>query len=52
MLTDWKRGRASELLPGMQAFNEAFKPNRLLLIGGDGIAIEDFLSTPISKWVN
>ena len=47
-----KSGRSSEVLPGMQAFKEAFKPDRLLLIGGDGIAIEDFLSTPISKWVN
>ncbi len=47
-----KSGRASEVLPGMQAFKEAFKPDRLLLIGGTGIAIEYFLSTPISKWVN
>ncbi|MEQ1533298.1 MAG: hypothetical protein HOO97_04455 [Sideroxydans sp.] len=49
MLTDWKSGRVSEVLLGMQAFNEGFNPDRLLLVGG---AIEYFLSTPISKWVN
>lgn len=46
-----KSGRSSEALPGMQAFNEDFKPNRLLLVGGDGISVEEFLTTPIQKWV-
>lgn len=36
---------------GMQAFNEAFKPGRLLLVGEDGIAVEDFLRKPIEHWV-
>jgi len=47
-----KIGRAREVLPGMQAFNEAFKPNRLLLVGEDGIAVEDFLRKPVEHWVN
>ncbi len=46
-----KSGRAQEVLPGMQAFNEAFKPDRLLLVGGDGIAVEDFLRQPIEHWL-
>lgn len=35
----------SEVLPGMQAFNEAFKPDRLLLVGEDSIAVEDFYAS-------
>ena len=46
-----KSGRARDALPGMQAFNEAFKPDRLLLVGGDGIAVEEFLRQPIKHWL-
>ncbi len=46
-----KSGRTQEVLPGMQAFNESFKPDRLLLVGGDGIAVEDFLCQPIERWL-
>lgn len=46
-----KSGRAREVLPGMQAFNEAFKPDRLLLVGDDGIAVEDFLRKQVEHWV-
>ena len=46
-----KSGRAQKVLPGMRAFNEAFKPDRLLLVGGDGIAVEDFLRQPIETWL-
>lgn len=46
-----KSGRSSDVLPGMQAFNEAFKPDRLLLVGGDGISVEEFLTNPVEKWV-
>ncbi|MDO8465794.1 MAG: ATP-binding protein [Gallionella sp.] len=47
-----KSGRACEVLPGMQVFNEAFKPDRLLLVGEDGIAVEDFLCKPVEHWVS
>jgi len=47
-----KSGRAREVLPGVQAFNEAFKPDRLLLVGEDGIAVEDFLRKPVEHWVS
>ncbi|MGH7796987.1 MAG: ATP-binding protein [Candidatus Binatia bacterium] len=46
-----KSGRASDSLPGMAAFCEAFKPKRTLLVGGDGISIEEFLLHPAEHWV-
>lgn len=45
-----KSGRAQDVLPGMQAFNQAFKPDRLLLVGGDGLAVADFLTMPVESW--
>lgn len=36
---------------GMAAFAEAFHPTRSLLIGGDGIALEEFLSKPVEHWI-
>jgi hypothetical protein len=46
-----KSGRAPETLPGMAAFSQAFRPTRKLLVGGDGIDLETFLSTPVRKWL-
>ncbi len=46
-----KSGRARESLPGIAAFAEAFKPKRTLLVGGDGIPVEEFLSRPVEHWV-
>ncbi len=46
-----KSGRAPETLPGMAAFSEAFRPARKLLVGGDGIDLETFLSTPVDNWL-
>lgn len=43
-----KSGYASTRLPGMEAFQKAFKPARSLLVGKNGIPIEDFLSRPAS----
>ena len=43
-------GRVRDALPGMAAFAEAFRPARLLLVGGDGIAVDDFLSKPVEHW--
>lgn len=36
---------------GMQAFADAFKPRRSLLVGADGIPIEEFLYEPVEHWV-
>lgn len=46
-----KSGRSSVTQPGMAAFAEAFRPTRKLLVGGDGISIETFLSKPVEYWV-
>jgi len=46
-----KSGGRRESLPGMDAFTTTFHPSRTLLVGGDGIMIEDFLSRPVEHWV-
>ena len=46
-----KSGRSRDALPGMAAFAEAFGPDRSLLVGGDGIPVEEFLSRPAEHWV-
>lgn len=46
-----KSGRAREALPGVAAFIEAFRPDRSLLIGGDGIALAEFLAHPVEHWL-
>lgn len=47
-----KSGRAPQALPGMAAFTSAFKPHRTLLVGGTGIAVDEFLSRPAVEWVS
>jgi predicted AAA+ superfamily ATPase len=46
-----KSGRKKSNLPGMDAFSGEFKVKRKLLVGPQGIPIEDFLSTPPEKWL-
>jgi len=46
-----KSGRAPVALPGLSAFGAAFKPKRSLLVGGDGIPLDEFLSRPIIDWL-
>lgn len=46
-----KSGRATDTLPGMEAFAGAFKPQRKLLVGGDGIPVEEFLTRPAAHWL-
>jgi predicted AAA+ superfamily ATPase len=46
-----KSGRRPELLPGMEAFAKRFKPKRKLLVGAQGIALEDFLTRPAAYWL-
>ena len=45
-----KSGRASAARSGLEAFSDAFKPQRKLLIGGAGIALESFLSRTVEFW--
>ena len=46
-----KSGRAPQAHAGTAAFVQAFRPQRTLLVGGDGIALEDFLMQPVAHWV-
>ena len=42
-----RRGRLS----GLEAFDSAFRPDRKLLVGGDGIPLESFLERPVEHWL-
>jgi predicted AAA+ superfamily ATPase len=46
-----KSGRHRESVAGIETFSKLYRPQRKLLIGGDGIPVEEFLSIPISKWL-
>jgi len=46
-----KSGRARHKPAGMAAFSNAFGTARKLLVGGDGIAVETFLSKPVTHWL-
>jgi predicted AAA+ superfamily ATPase len=45
-----KSGRASVTRSGLESFGKAFNPQRKLLVGANGIAIESFLSKPTDYW--
>jgi len=46
-----KSGRASTALRGLDAFSDAFAPTRVLLVGGDGIPVDEFLTHPVEAWL-
>lgn len=46
-----KGWRKKGSLPGLAAFTTAFKTDRSLLVGGDGIVVGDFLSLPVTDWI-
>lgn len=46
-----KSGR-SRTVRGMAAFRDAFDVRRTLLVGGDGIPLDEFLATPAAAWVD
>ena len=45
-----KSGRASAARSGLQVFSDEFNPQRKLLVGADGIALESFLSRRAEFW--
>jgi predicted AAA+ superfamily ATPase len=47
-----KSGRAPTAHPGTAAFAESFKTHRTLLVGGDGISVEEFLLQPAAHWAS
>jgi predicted AAA+ superfamily ATPase len=46
-----KSGRSPRVHSGIAAFNAAFRPSRSLRVGADGIAVEAFLSRPVTDWI-
>ena len=46
-----KSGRTRHRLSGIAAFTKAFKVKRQLLIGQEGIALEEFLTKPVEHWL-
>jgi predicted AAA+ superfamily ATPase len=45
-----KSGRTRQRLSGMSGFAKGHKPKRQLLIGQEGIPLEDFLTSPVERW--
>jgi predicted AAA+ superfamily ATPase len=45
-----KSGRSRDVLPGLAAFAE-FRPARKILVGADGVPVEDFLLQPVKHWL-
>lgn len=45
-----KSGRKREALPGLAEFSKAFRSRRLLLVGGEGIPLHEFLLRPAEAW--
>lgn len=46
-----KSGRAGGTPPGIAAFADRFHPTRSLLVGGDGIPLDEFLARPVEYWI-
>lgn len=49
---EFKSGRVPAVHRGLDAFSKAFKPDRTLMVGGDGVSIEEFLLRPVSYWLD
>ncbi|MBX3746183.1 MAG: ATP-binding protein [Verrucomicrobiae bacterium] len=46
-----KSGRRRDTLAGMEAFARAFEPQRKLIVGSQGIPLEEFLLQPAGHWL-
>jgi predicted AAA+ superfamily ATPase len=46
-----KSGRKRDSLAGIDRFTEFYRPQRKLLVGVDGISLDDFFTSPLSRWV-
>ncbi len=46
-----KSGRSRQSLPGMAAFKREFPSQRSLLVGGQGIPLEEFFCTPVQEYL-
>lgn len=46
-----KSGRKKSNLPGIEAFSKEFPVKKKLLVGSGGISLEEFLSSPVERWL-
>jgi len=46
-----KSGRSRQSLPGMAAFLREYPQHRSLLVGGQGIPLEEFFCNPVTGWM-
>ncbi|MGH7710922.1 MAG: ATP-binding protein [Gemmatimonadaceae bacterium] len=46
-----KSGRRRESQPGLSAFAEMWRPTRTIVTGTDGVPLDEFLTTPIERWL-
>lgn len=46
-----KSGAKSVTIPGINAFSKEFNVTRKLLVGAQGIPIDEFLMTPVNHWL-
>ncbi len=46
-----KSGRARNARSGLDAFATSFQPDRSLIVGSEGIDLEQFLATPVANWI-
>ena len=46
-----KSGPVRRALRGLTAFEERFEPRRTLVVGDDGVALNEFLAAPIGYWL-
>jgi len=47
-----KSGRRRDHLPGLAQFSREFDVSRSLLVGADGIPVDEFLAEPVQTWVS
>lgn len=47
-----RSGRKKTALPGIEVFSKEFDVKRKLLIGAQGIGLEEFLLTPVEEWLD
>lgn len=43
--------RRKDAMPGLEAFAEEYRPQKKFLVGGQGIALEEFLTAPPEHWL-
>ena len=46
-----KTSASKGVLPGTEAFRRTFRPHRTLVVGGDGLPLEQFFLTPIASLI-